>query len=212
MPRGIRCVGFHEVVGKLVVARIGGEVRLHVVLYEGGGVGDHPVRGNGDALVVAIEEVEGFGDEVEFVALAEAQGASDAQVRGGVVGSGEGIAAVAGKTVVQAVRVLIGIAGDGGVEGASGTVVDDRGEPPVIEDMTEKFVAAMEKMRLDGEGGDQALALVGDAGSALSARHVGILNGRRLSGDESVLAVVDGTGVCIRKPQIRSAGDAAIDR
>jgi hypothetical protein len=33
-------------------------------------------------LVVAVQEVEGFGDEVEFVTLAEAQGFGEADVGG----------------------------------------------------------------------------------------------------------------------------------
>src|SRR5450755_4306914 len=69
----------------------------------------------------------------------------------------------------------------------------------------------MEEMRFGGEGDDQALALVGDAGSALGAGDVGILDGGGLSGDEGVLAVVDGVRVGIGEAQVGSAGDAAID-
>jgi len=105
-------------------------------LYECGGGGDKAVGGDGEALVVAVEEVERFGDEVEFVALAEAHRPSEAEVGGGVVGSGEGVAAVAGETVVEVVAVLVGIAGDGGAEGASAAVVDDTGNSPVVEDVS----------------------------------------------------------------------------
>ena len=69
----------------------------------------------------------------------------------------------------------------------------------------------MEQARLDGEGGDQALALVGDAGPALSAGSVGVLYGGGLARYERVLAVVDGAGVGIREPQVGSAGDSAVD-
>src|ERR1019366_747110 len=147
--------------------------------------------GDGDALIVAVEEIEGFGDEVEFVALTEAHGFGEAEVGGGVVGAGEGVAAVAGEAVVEVVAVLIGIAGDSGAEGASAAVVDHAGNLPVVKDVAEKFLATMKRVRLDGEGGDQALALVRDAGSALGAGHVGILHGGRLPGDEGVLAIVD---------------------
>src|ERR1017187_6314543 len=69
----------------------------------------------------------------------------------------------------------------------------------------------MEEMRFGEEGDDQALALVGDAGSAFGRRDVGILDGGRLSGDEGVLAVVDGVRVGVGEAQVGSAGDAAID-
>jgi hypothetical protein len=62
LPWGVGGVGFHEVVGELVVARIGGYVGADGALYEGGGGGDHAVGGDGDALVVAVEKVEGFAD------------------------------------------------------------------------------------------------------------------------------------------------------
>ena len=135
----------------------------------------------------------------------------EAKVGGGVVGPGEGVAAVAGEPVVEVVAVLIGIAGDGGVEGASAAVIHDGGDFPVVEGVAEKFVAAMKRAGLGREGGDQAITLVGDAGSALGAGGVGILHGGGLSGDERVLAVVDGVGVGEGDAQVGSARDAAID-
>ena len=67
-------------------------------------------------------------------------------------------------------------------------------------------------MRLGGEGGDQAVALVGDAGSALGAGDVGILHGGGLSGDQGVLTIVNGVGVGEGDAQVGAAGHAAIDR
>src|SRR6202040_2067893 len=113
-----------------------------------------------------------------------------------------GVASIAGEAVVEIVAVLVGIAGDGGAEGASAAVVDHGGNLPVVEDVTERWVAAMKRMGLGGDGSDQALALVGDAGSAFGARVVGILDGGGLAGDQCILAVVDGVGVCIRKAKI----------
>ncbi len=56
-----------------------------------------------DPLVVAVEQVERFGDKVEFVALAEAQGSGEAKVGRRIVGAGECVAAVAGEPVVEVV-------------------------------------------------------------------------------------------------------------
>jgi hypothetical protein len=42
-------------------------------------------------------------------------------------------AAVAGEPVVEVVAVLVGIAGDGGFEGASAAVVDDAGNLAIVE-------------------------------------------------------------------------------
>jgi hypothetical protein len=67
-------------------------------------------------------------------------------------------------------------------------------------------------MDVSGKGGDQALALVGDAGSALGAGDIGILHGCGLSGDEGVLAVIDRVSIGVGEAQIASTGDAAIDR
>ena len=195
----------------MVVAGVGGDVGGDGVGYEGGRGVDQAVGGDGDALVVAIQEIEGFGDEVEFVALAEAHEFGEAEVGGGVVGAGEGVAGVAGETVVEVVAVLVGVAGDGGVEGASAAVVDDAGNFPVVEDVAKKWLAAMKRVGLGGDGGDQALALIGDARSALGTGVVGILDGRGLVGDQGVLAIVDGMGIGVREAEISSAGDAAID-
>ena len=175
----------------MVVAGVGGDVGGDGVGYKGRGGVDHAVGGDSDTLVVTVQKIEGFGREVEPVALAEAQGFGEAEIGGGVVGPGEGVAAVAGEAVVEVVAVLVGIAGGSGVEGASAAVVDDGGNFPVVKDVAEKFLAAMKRVDVGGEGGDEALALVGDAGSALGTRHVRILYGGGLTGDQGVLAVVD---------------------
>ena len=77
--------------------------------------------------------------------------------------------------------------------------------------MAEEFVAAMEEAWLGGEGGNKAVALVGDAGSALSIRLVGVLDCGGFASDESVLTVVDGVGVGIGKTEVRSVRHAAVD-
>jgi uncharacterized membrane protein len=61
--------------------------------------------------------------------------------------------------------------------------------------VAEKFLATMKRVRLGGDGGDQALALVGDAGATLGAWVIGIFDRGGLAGDESVLAIVDGARV-----------------
>ena len=46
----------------------------------------------------------------------QAEAPREAQIGGGVVGAGEGVAAVARQAVIEIVAILIGIAGDGGVD------------------------------------------------------------------------------------------------
>jgi hypothetical protein len=99
----------------LVVTGVGGDVGGDRVGYECCGGVDQAVGGDGDALVVAVQEVEGFAEAYEFC---------EAEVGGGVVGAGESVAAVAGEAVVEVVAVPVGVAGDGGVVGASAAVVD----------------------------------------------------------------------------------------
>ena len=160
-------VGFQEALGLLVEGGIEDSVDVGGVLHEGGGFDGEAVGGDFDALVVAVEEVEGVGGELQAIAVANVDFADEAKIGGSVVGSGEAVAAVAGETVVVVVAVLVGIAVDGGVDGASAAGGDDAGDFPVVENVAEELVLAVEGTRLDGEGGDEAVALVGDAGAAL---------------------------------------------
>jgi hypothetical protein len=73
-------------------------------------------------------------------------------------------------------------------------------------------MAAVKGPRLGGECHNHAMPLVGDAGSALGRRIVGILHGRRLAGDKVVFSVVDRAGIGIGEPQISPASGAAIER
>ena len=77
--------------------------------------------------------------------------------------------------------------------------------------MAEEFVSAMEGTRLGGEGCHQSMALVGDTGSALAGRVIGILNCGGRAGDKGVLAVIDGVSVGVRQAQISAASHAAVD-
>jgi hypothetical protein len=77
---------------------------------------------------VAVEKVEGLGDEIQFLALREVDFANEAEVGSGMVGSGEIVAAIAGKTVVEAVAILVGIAGNCGVDRPSAADVQHRGD------------------------------------------------------------------------------------
>jgi len=136
--------------------------------------------------------------------------ADQAEVGRGVVGSGEGVAAIAGKAVVAVVAVLVGVAGDGRVDGASTAGGDDAGNFPVVEDLAEEYVLAVEGTRFDGKSGHEALALVGDAGSALTIGVVGILHRGGRAGDEGVLTVVDGAGVGVGETEICAARHPAV--
>src|SRR5208282_5245314 len=138
----------------------------------GGGFGGEAVGGDGDSLVEAVEQVERVDGEFEAVTLPDVDLANQTHVGGGVVGSGEGVAAVAGQAVVVVVAVLIGIAGDTGIHGAAAACGDDAGEFPVVEQVAEELMLAMKGARLEGKCGDESIALVGDARSALGARIV----------------------------------------
>src|SRR5262249_34831018 len=151
-------------------------------------------------------------DKIELATFAEPDSASQAKIRRCVVRADESISAVTGEAVVEAVVVLIGIAGDGGVDGASAAVGDHAGELPVVEEEAEAFMSAMEDMFLGGESGDETVALVGDAGATLGVGLIRILDGGRLSGDEGVLAVVDGVSVGVGEAEVDAAGHAAIQR
>ena len=129
------------------------------VLREGGGFGREAVGGDHHALIVVVEKVEGVGGEFEAVALADVNLADQAQVGGNVVGPGEGVAAVAGKSVVVIVAILIGIAGDGGVDGASAAGGDDAGYFPVVEDVAEQ-------LRVRGERGEARVRMRRRSGGA----------------------------------------------
>lgn len=76
-------------------------------------------------LVVAVEQVEGFGDQVEFAAFSEAQSSGQTQVGSRIVGARECVATVAGEPVVEIIRVLVRIAGHSRVERPSTAVVHD---------------------------------------------------------------------------------------
>src|SRR5271156_4011768 len=106
-------VGLQEILcGLLVVGRVGNSVNGCAVIGERSRFGSQAVGGNSDARVEVVEEVEGIGGEVEPVALADMDFTNEAEVCGSVVGPGEGVAAVAGKTIVVVVAILVGIAGD----------------------------------------------------------------------------------------------------
>src|ERR1022692_113092 len=77
--------------------------------------------------------------------------------------------------------------------------------------MAEEFMFAVERTRFYREGGYEAMALVGDAGAALTVGIIGILHGGWRAGDEGVLAVVDGMGVGIGEPEIGAVRHAAVD-
>ena len=89
-------VRLHEILRLLVVRGVGCSVYVSRILREGGSFGREAVGGYGDALVVAVEEVERVGREFEPVAVAHVDFADQAQVGGGVIGSSESVAAVAG--------------------------------------------------------------------------------------------------------------------
>src|ERR1700751_5985253 len=136
--------------------------------------------------------------------------AREAEIGGRGVWSRTRIACISRETVVELVAVLIRIPRNSRVHRASGTVVHNRGNPPVVEEVTQKFMAAVEEARLSGDSHHESVALVRDTGTALGARNIGILDRRRLAGDESVLAVLDGAGVGVGEAEVGSARDPAV--
>src|SRR5258708_22915010 len=109
LPGGVGGVGLHEVLWLLVIARVGSDSDFCRSLYECRGIRDPAVRGNDQTLVVAVQKVEGLGDQVEFAALGEAEFASEAKVGGGIVGTGEGVAPLPRHAVLPPVPLLHGI-------------------------------------------------------------------------------------------------------
>src|SRR5579872_1052859 len=149
MSGSVSGIRLQEIRGQFVIAGIGSNVGSDRTLYERACRGDHSIGSDGDALIVSVGEVECLSGKVELVPLPEANDASQPQICRGVVRSGEGVTGVARQAVVQVVAVLVGIARDGRVDGASGSVIHDRRESPVVEEAAKKFVPAMERLRFE---------------------------------------------------------------
>src|SRR5580704_7778792 len=78
LARGEGGGGFHEILRLLVVGRVGNAVAVGAVGSEGGRFSGETVGGDGDALIVAVEEVEGVGGEVEAAGVTEVDFADEA--------------------------------------------------------------------------------------------------------------------------------------
>lgn len=91
LPRRVGGIWPQEASGLLIVAGVKGVGGGDGVLHECGGLGDEAIGGDDDELVVAVEEIERLGDQVELVAFADSNLTSNAQVGGGVVGAGESV-------------------------------------------------------------------------------------------------------------------------
>src|SRR6202044_785991 len=163
-------------------------------LFEVGSVGLHAVFGDQNALVVAVEQVEGFQNQVQLQALAHKQTAGQAQVGGGVIGSDERIAAGARQAVVGVVAVLIWIAWGHYVFGASASVSEDSGELPVVEHFLHHGLFAAEGFGVGDPGKHEALTLIGDAQASFGRGVIRVLHHRRDAGDKRILSIVDGFG------------------
>src|SRR2546430_6821504 len=70
----------------------------------------------------------------------------------------------------------------------------------------------MKRTRLSRKARDQPMALIGDARSALSSRIKGILNCRRLTGDERILAIIYRPGISVGHTYINTACYPPINR
>src|SRR5215469_10214930 len=117
-----------------------------------------------------------------------------------------------GETIVEVVAVLVGIARHGCVHRASRAVVHNGRSAPVIKESAQHLVTAMEEAWFHGKREDKAMALVGDARTALGTRVIGVLDGCWLAGNKSILPIIDGAGIGARKPEIRTVRNAAIHR
>src|SRR5271155_2890690 len=65
LTRGESGVGFQEALGLLVVGGVRDAIHKRGVLGKRGRLGSEAVGGDGDALVVVVEQVEGIGGELE---------------------------------------------------------------------------------------------------------------------------------------------------
>ena len=116
-----------------------------------------------NTLVVTIEKIERFDNQVQFPPVPGNQAASDPHVGGGVVRADEGVAAVAGKTVIGGVSVLVGVTVHAGVDGPSAAYGDYAGKLPVVKEPPEKRVIAVERFGSGDPGQGEAMPLIGDA-------------------------------------------------
>ena len=96
MPGCESGVGLHEILRLLVVGGVGCSVYVSRVLRESSGFSGETVGSYGDTLVIAVEEIERIGGEFQTISVAHVDFADQAQVGGGVIGSGESVATVTG--------------------------------------------------------------------------------------------------------------------
>src|ERR1700722_11839786 len=111
-----------------------------------------------------VEQVERVGCEFQAITLGGVDFTNQPEISGSVVGPSKSITAVPGKAVVVVVAVLVRIAGDGGVDGASAAGGDDAGNFPIVQHVAEKRVFAVKGTRLNRKSRHKAVALICDAG------------------------------------------------
>jgi len=109
---------------------LGKRNELRSVHDEAAGIGE-------DALVLMIEQIEGFDHEGEAGVVGDAEIAAEAAVGGAVGWSDQCVAAEARQAVVETVAVLVGVACDFVVVGAPAADGYDAGELPVVEEIAE---------------------------------------------------------------------------
>ena len=141
-------------------------------LNEVGGSAAEAVIGDDHAPVITVQCVEGLGNKFESPARSNMRSnietAGKAEIGGGVVRSKAGVATAAGEAVVGVVSVLAGIAEDSSVDRTAAADGEDSGNLRIVEELREHGVVTAEGLGLVDSGEDEAVALVGDAGSALA--------------------------------------------
>ena len=129
-----------------------------IELHEVGRGTREAVVGDHDTLVVAIQCIESFGNQLEFVMWSHIETACKSKISCGVIGSEECVAAVSGNAVIGIVVILIGISGDAGIDGAATADGENSGKFPVVEELGQECVIASEGLRLVNRREHEAMA------------------------------------------------------
>ena len=110
LPRSIRIGGCQRVARNLEMAWIEIDSQFVADLYEICRIALQAVLGDQNALVITIQEIERFDNQVQLHSIVNVQAPGQARVGGRVIRSEKRIAARSRKPVIGAVAVLIGIA------------------------------------------------------------------------------------------------------
>jgi hypothetical protein len=212
LPGGVRTICRKKIHRLLVVRRKVLDSNCFIELHEIRRSAGETVVGDDDALVVAIQSIESFSNQLQFVMRSHIETACKSKISSGIVGAKKCVATVTGNAVIGIVAIPIGISSDASIDGTTATDGEDSGKLPVVEELGEDRVVAAKGLRLVDRGKYEALTLIGDAGSAFGSGGVGVLHGGWTAGNECILAIVDGVGEGVSHTEVEASAHAAVQR